>query len=118
MARNLMEIIENELDGVKVLVLKGKIIRGESEMQLRDRLHELRESGRKHVVVNLGGVPYIDSSGLGELVRGYTSLRRAGGRMGLTHLNARLVDLLQITKLSDIFETYATDDDAVRSLKG
>ena len=113
-----MEISESELDGVKVLVLKGKVTRGESEIMLRDRLYDLRESGRKHVVINLGGVPYIDSSGLGELVRGYTSLRRAGGRMGLTHLNARLVDMLAITKLSGIFETYATDDDAVRSLKG
>ena len=111
-----MEITERQRDGVTVLVVTGKLTKGESERMLRDRFVELRENGRMQIVVNLDGVPYIDSSGLGELVRGYTAIRRAGGRLGLTHLNARIVDLLAITKLSDIFETYPTDDDAVRTI--
>jgi anti-sigma B factor antagonist len=111
-----MKISEHDLDGVKVLAVEGKITKGEAERMLRDHLHELEERGHTKIVVNLGGVSYIDSSGLGELVRGYTSLRRAGGRLCLTQLNARLVDLLNLTKLSDIFETYATDADAVASL--
>ncbi len=110
-----MEITERRRGGVTILVVTGKITKGEGERMLRDRLVELHDAGRAHVVVNLDGVPYIDSSGLGELVRGYTAIRRAGGRLGLTHLNARLVDLLAITKLSGIFETYPTDEEAVKT---
>jgi anti-sigma B factor antagonist len=112
-----MEIAERELDGIKVLDLKGKVMKGESEALLREHILDLTESGHTRVIINLGGVPYIDSSGLGELVRCFTSMRRSGGRVTLTHLNRRIVDLFRITKLSDIFETYETDDDAVRSLR-
>jgi anti-sigma B factor antagonist len=112
-----MRIEERVLDGVRVLELKGKVTRGESEEQLRDRVLDLLESGHSRLVINLAGVPYIDSSGLGELVRCFTSMRRSGGRVGLTEVNRRLVDLFRVTKLSDIFETYASDEDAVRALK-
>ena len=112
-----MEIRERELDGIKVIDLKGKVVRGESEELLRDRILELAERGHTRLIINLGGVPYVDSSGLGELVRCFTSMRRTGGRVGLTQLNRRLVDIFRITKLSDIFETYETDADAVRNLR-
>ena len=113
-----MEIGEREVEGVKIIDLKGRVTKGESEELLRDRILDLVESGHSQLIINLGGVPYVDSSGLGELVRCFTSMRRSGGRVGLTQLNRRLVDLFRITKLSDIFETYETDADAVRSLKG
>ncbi len=112
-----MEIREREVDGIKVLDLNGKVIKGESEALLRDRIQDLAERGHRRLIINLGGVPYIDSSGLGELVRCFTSMRRSGGRVGLTNLNRRLIDLLRITKLADIFETYETDAAAVESLK-
>jgi anti-sigma B factor antagonist len=112
-----MEIREREVDGIKVIDLKGRITRGESEELLRDRILDLAESGHSQLIINLGGVPYVDSSGLGELVRCFTSMRRSGGRVGLTQLNRRLVDLFRITKLSDIFETYETDADAAKSLR-
>ena len=112
-----MEIGERELEGIKVIDLKGKVTKGESEAMLREHILDLAESGHRRLIINLGGVPYMDSSGLGELVRCFTSMRRSGGRVGLTHLNRRVVDLFRITKLSDIFETYDTDADAVRSLR-
>jgi anti-sigma B factor antagonist len=112
-----MEIRERELEGIMVLDLMGKVTRGESEELLRDRILDLTEGGHTCVIINLSGVPYIDSSGLGELVRCFTSMRRSGGRVGLTQLNRRLVDLFRITKLADIFETYDTDADAARSLR-
>jgi len=101
-----------------VLDLKGKVTRGESEELLRDRILDLVEAGHTRLIINLGGVPYIDSSGLGELVRCFTSMRRSGGRVALTQLNRRFVDLLRVTKLADIFETYATDESASVSLRG
>ncbi len=112
-----MEIREREIEGIKVIDLSGKVTRGESEALLRDHILDLAESGHSRLIINLGGVPYIDSSGLGELVRCFTSMRRSGGRVGLTNLNRRLVDLFRITKLSDIFETYDSDEAAVRSLR-
>ncbi len=112
-----MEIQERELDGIKVLELRGKVTRGESETLLRDRILELAELGYTRLIINLGGVPYIDSSGLGELVRCFTSMRRSGGRVALTTLKPRLIDLFRITKLSDIFETFESDEAAVDSLK-
>jgi anti-sigma B factor antagonist len=112
-----MEISERELDGVKVLDVKGKVLRGESEAMLRDRIQDLADRGYKRLVINLGGVPYIDSSGLGELVRCFRAMRRTGGRVGLTNLNHRVVDLFRITKLSDVFETYESEDAAIRSFR-
>ena len=106
-----MEITERQRGGITVLVVTGKITKGEGERMLRDRLVDLHEGGHTQVVVNLDGVPYIDSSGLGELVRGYTAIRRAGGRLGLTHLNARLVDLQQLRSLFER-QLHGTDGPA------
>lgn len=110
-----MEIQARGLDGIAVLVLKGKVTKGESEAQLRDRILDLVEGGRKRLIVDLAGVSYMDSSGLGELVRCYTTTRREGGRMALVGLNRRLVDLLRVTKLEDVFEVYESEADAARA---
>ncbi|HQR39682.1 MAG TPA: STAS domain-containing protein [Blastocatellia bacterium] len=110
-----MEIVERDLKGIKVLDLKGKVTKGESEAALRDHILDLHEDGHNRLIINLAGVPYIDSSGLGELVRCFTSIRKSGGRMGLTNLNQRLMDVLRITKLVDIFETYDSDSEAAKA---
>jgi anti-sigma B factor antagonist len=112
-----MEIREREVDGIRVLDLTGKVVKGESEELLGDRVLDLVEGGHRRVIINLGGVPYVDSSGLGEIVRCFTAMRRAGGRVGLTNLNRRLVDLFRVTKLSDIFETFESDAAAAASLQ-
>ena len=112
-----MEIREREVEGIKVIDLNGRVTKGESELLLRDRILDLAESGHSRLIINLGGVPYIDSSGLGEIVRCFTAMRRAGGRVGLTNLNRRLVDLFRVTKLSDIFETFESDAAAAASLQ-
>ena len=112
-----MEIAEREIEGIKVLDLKGKVLKGDGEAMLRHHIQDLADRGHKKLIINLGGVPYMDSSGLGELVRCFTAMRRSGGRLGITNLNRRLVDLFRITKLSDVFETYGTDDEAIRSLR-
>jgi anti-sigma B factor antagonist len=112
-----MEIRERESDGIKILDLKGKITSGESEAKLKRHIADLMEDGHTRIVINLGGVPYMDSSGLGEIVRCFTSAQRAGGQIKLANLSRRLVDLLNITKLSTIFESYESDHDAVASFR-
>jgi anti-sigma B factor antagonist len=112
-----MEIAEREIEGIKVLDLKGKVLKGDGEAMLRAHIQDLADRGHTKLIINLGGVPYMDSSGLGELVRCFTAMRRTGGRLGITNLNRRITDLFRITKLSDVFETYGTDDEAIRSLR-
>lgn len=112
-----MDIVERDLRGIKVLDLKGKVTKGESEAALRDRIFDLQDDGHNRLIINLAGVPYIDSSGLGELVRCFTAIRKSGGRMGLTNLNPRLMDVLRITKLVDIFETYDSETDAASAFE-
>lgn len=113
-----MEIKERTEGGIRILHVTGKVTRGESERALRAHIESLSDRGHLRIVLNLDGVPYIDSSGLGELVRCYSSLRRERGAMALTHLSPRLVDMLRITKLGEVFDTFATDAEAVRALGG
>ncbi|HEY7334539.1 MAG TPA: STAS domain-containing protein [Bryobacteraceae bacterium] len=95
---------------VTLIEAAGRITLGESVASLRDQIHELAESGRVKIVLKLADVAYIDSSGLGELVSAYTTVKSRGGAIKLLHLTARVKDLLQITKLSIIFEVF--DDEA------
>jgi len=110
-----MEIKEHKLDGIRVLALKGKVTRGDAEAKLKERILDLCDSGHNRIIINLADVPYVDSSGIGELVRCYTEVRRSGGRLGLTNCNHRLLDMLRMTRLSDILETFDSDADAVQS---
>lgn len=110
-----MEIKEREVDGIKVLDLRGKITSGEPDAQLKHRIAELVEDGHRRIVINLGGVPYMDSSGLGEVVRCFTSAQRAGGQIKLASLSRRLIDLMNITKLNTILDTYESEADALES---
>jgi anti-sigma B factor antagonist len=110
-----MQIEERPMGDVIVLDLKGKMTLGEGDELLKDKINSLVHQGRRKVVLNLEGVPYIDSAGLGEIVRTYTTISRQGGSMKLLNLTKRITDLLSITKLLTVFETYDNEADAVRS---
>ena len=110
-----MQIDERAVGDVVVLDLKGKITLGEGDELLKDKVNSLVNQGHKKIVLNLAAVPYIDSAGLGEVVRTYTTVSRQGGSLKLLNLTKRITDLLSITKLLTVFETYDNENDAVRS---
>jgi anti-sigma B factor antagonist len=113
--RGPMQIEERAAGEVTILDLKGKMTLGEGDEILKDKINSLVLQGRKQLVLNLADVPYIDSAGLGEVVRTYTTVKRQGGTMRLLNLTKRIEDLLSITKLLTVFETYDNEADAVRS---
>ncbi|MBI3399921.1 MAG: STAS domain-containing protein [Acidobacteria bacterium] len=110
-----MQIQERMAGDVVVLDLKGKITLGEGDELLKDKVNSLVNQGHKKIVLNLADVPYIDSAGLGEVVRTYTTVSRQGGSLKLLNLTKRITDLLSITKLLTVFETFDSENEAVRS---
>jgi anti-sigma B factor antagonist len=112
-----MEIAERTVNDVTILDLKGKMTLGEGDELLKDKINSLLSQGRKKLLLNLEGVPYIDSAGLGEVVRTYTTVSRQGGSLKLLNLTKRIEDLLSITKLLTVFETYESEPEAVQSYK-
>ena len=110
-----MVIEERVIGDVTVLDLKGKMTLGEGDELLKDKINSLIHQGQKKLLLNLEGVPYIDSAGLGEIVRTYTTVSRQGGNLKLVNLTKRITDLLSITKLLTVFETYESENDAVQS---
>ena len=112
-----MKIDERAVDGVTVLDLHGKMLIGEGDELLREKVNQLVENGTERIVLNLAEVPYVDSAGLGEIVRCYTTVSRKNGKLKLLHLTKRIHDLLSITKLLTVFEVYDTEEEAVKSFK-
>ena len=110
-----MQIDERAVGEVTILDLKGKITLNEGDEVLKDKINSLIMQGKKKILLNLADVPYIDSAGLGEIVRTYTTVSRQGGQLKLVNLTKRITDLLSITKLLTVFETYDSEADAVRS---
>lgn len=110
-----MEITERTVGGVTVLDLSGRLTIGEGAQLLKDKSESLVFQGRNQVIVNLAAVPYIDSGGLGQLVACYTTLARAGGRLKLLNVGTRNHDLLSITKLVSVFDTFETEREAIDS---
>lgn len=110
-----MQIEERAVGDVTVLDLKGRVTLGEGDELLKDKVNSLINQGRRKLVLNLAEVPYIDSAGLGEIVRTYTTVSRQGGSLKLLNLTKRITDLLSITKLLTVFETFDAEDDAVKS---
>lgn len=110
-----MEITERSVGGVTVLDLNGKIQLGEGDDVLRHTVRSLIAGGTRKLVLNLADVPYVDSAGLGELVRSHTRMVQAGGSVKLLSLTARMQDLLSITKLVTVFETFESEDSAIAS---
>jgi anti-sigma B factor antagonist len=112
-----MEIVERTVSDVTVLDLKGKMTLGEGDEMLKDKINSLLASGKKKLLLNLEAVPYIDSAGLGEVVRTYTTVSRQGGSLKLLNLTKRIEDLLSITKLLTVFDTFDSEAEAVKSYK-
>ena len=110
-----MQIEERAVGDVLILDVKGRITLGEGDELLQDKVNSLLNQGQKKIVLNLAAVPYIDSAGLGEIVRTYTTVSRQGGNLKLLNLTKRITDLLAITKLLTVFETYESENDAVQS---
>lgn len=110
-----MQIEERAVGDVTVLDLKGRVTLGEGDELLKDKVNSLLNQGRRKLVLNLAEVPYVDSAGLGEIVRTYTTVSRQGGSLKLLNLTKRIADLLSITKLLTVFETFESEADAVKS---
>jgi len=112
-----MVIEERVIGDVTILDLKGKMTLGEGDELLKDKINSLIHQGQKKLLLNLEGVPYIDSAGLGEIVRTYTTVSRQGGNLKLVNLTKRITDLLSITKLLTVFETVDSEPEALKSFQ-
>lgn len=100
---------------VSVIDISGRITLGEGSTMMREMLRDLLDKGQNKIVLNLADVNYIDSSGIGELVSGYTTVKNQGGELKLLNLTKKVHDLLQITKLYTVFEVHSDEQTAVRS---
>jgi anti-sigma B factor antagonist len=110
-----LEVHEREKEGVTIVDLKGRLIVGEPAIRLRSEITHLRGQGVDRIILNLAGVDFIDSTGLGAMVICYTTLQKAGGALKLLNLNRRHIELLILTKLSTVFELFNDEQDAVNS---
>ena len=112
-----MVVNPRRLDDITILDLSGRITMGEGTLILRDRIHKLLGAGERKFLLNLADVDYIDSSGLGELVSSFTTVRNHGGQLKLLNLTRRVQDLLQITKLLTVFEVFNNEAAALKTMK-
>lgn len=104
-----------QVDGVTIVDLSGRITLGEGSVVLRDTVRDLVNKGDKRILLNLGDVTYIDSSGIGELVSAFTTVRNGGGELKLLNLTKKVHDLLQITKLYTVFDVKDDETVAIQS---
>src|SRR5947209_4365087 len=111
-----MPIKERVVEDVLILDVSGKIQLGEGDGQLIKHVNGLIERGQRKMILNLAEVTYVDSSGLGEVIRSFAAMKRAGGELKLANLTRRLIDLLTITKLSTFVEINLTEQDALNLL--
>lgn len=112
-----MVLKARRLDDVVILDLSGRITMGEGTLILRDNIQKLLNAGDRKFLLNLADVDYIDSSGLGELVTSFTTVRNQNGELKLLNLTRRVHDLLQITKLLTVFEAFNSEAEALKTLK-
>jgi anti-sigma B factor antagonist len=112
-----MQIDERKVGDVTILDLTGKLTLGDGDELMRNKINGLVQVGVKKIILNLGDVPYIDSAGLGEVVRSYTTVKKHEGMLKLLNLTKRIQDLLAITKLLTVFDTYENEADAVTSFR-
>jgi anti-sigma B factor antagonist len=110
-----MKSNSRRVDGVTIMDLSGRITLGEGSVVLRDQIRELLGKGEKKILLNLGDVTYIDSSGIGELVSAFTTVRNQGGELKLLNLTKKVHDLLQITKLYTVFDVKDDETSAVKA---
>ena len=112
-----LNIAERQAGDVTVLDMSGKITIGEGSVALRTAVRRLLEEGKKRILLNLAGVSYIDSSGIGELVSSFTAINKENGQLKLLNLTQKLQDLLAITKLLTVFDVYESEAEALNSYK-
>jgi anti-sigma B factor antagonist len=112
-----MTLKSRRIDDVVILDLSGRITIGEGTLVLRSEMHKLLDAGDTKFLLNLSDVDYIDSSGLGELVTSFTTVRNKNGQLKLLNLTRRVRDLLQITKLLTVFDTFDNETEALKSLQ-
>ena len=110
-----MKVSNRQVDDVTVVDMSGRITLGEGSVVLRDSIRDLIGKGQKKILLNLGDVTYIDSSGIGELVSAFTAVRREGGELKLLNLTKKVHDLLQITKLYTVFDIKDDEATAIKS---
>src|SRR5512136_340083 len=110
-----MKIQQRTKEGIAIVDLDGPLTAGEPAGAVREALNGIQASGIQNAILNLKGVDYIDSTGLGAMVVCFTSLRKAGGRLVLLNLNRRHIELLVLTKLSTVFEMFDDEQSAVNS---
>jgi anti-sigma B factor antagonist len=110
-----MKISTRQVDGITIVDSSGRITLGEGSITLRDTVTGLLAKGQKKILLNLGDVNYIDSSGIGELVSAFTTVRKQGGELKLLNLTKKVHDLLQITKLYTVFDVKDDETAAVKS---
>jgi anti-sigma B factor antagonist len=110
-----LNIQQRQAGDVTIIDLSGKITIGEGSVQLREAVRKALEEGKKKIILNLGDVSYVDSSGIGELVSSYTTTNNNGGQLKLLNLTKKIQDLLMITKLLTVFETFDNEAAAIQS---
>jgi anti-anti-sigma factor len=110
-----LDIHKRDREGITILDLKGRLVVGEPSVRLRETMTGETNQGIRRLILNLEGVEYIDSTGLGSMVICFTTLQKAGGAMKLMNLNRRNIELLVLTKLSTVFEVFQGEQDAVNS---
>ncbi len=110
-----MDIDERTVDGVTILDLKGQMTLGAGDALLKDKINSLIQQERNRIILNLGQVTYIDSASLGVIVGGFTTVTNRGGKLVLLNLTTRIEDLLSITKLLTVFETFDSEAEALKA---
>ena len=112
-----LDVKERQAGDVTILDMSGAVRIGQGSVALRDSVRTLVEGGKKRILLNLGGVNYIDSSGIGELIANYTTVSREGGQLKLLNLTDKIQNLLVITKLLTVFDAYDNEAEALNSFK-
>ena len=112
-----LEVTERQAGDVTILDMNGSVRMGEGAISLRNSIRGLIDGGKKKILLNLGGVKNIDSSGIGELIANYTTVSRDGGQLKLLNLTDKIQNLLVITKLLTVFDSYDNEADALNSFK-
>jgi len=112
-----LDVKERQAGDVTILDMSGEVRIGEGAVSLRDSIRQLADQGKKKVLLNLAGVKYMDSTGVGELIANYTTVTRQGGQLKLLNLTDRIQNLLVITKLLTVFESYDNEAEDLKSFE-
>jgi anti-sigma B factor antagonist len=112
-----LDLKERQAGDVTILDLSGEVRIGDSSVALRESVRNLADQGKKKLLLNLAGVKYIDSSGIGELIANYTTISRQGGQLKLLNLTDKIQNLLVITKLLTVFDSYDNEAEALKSFE-